>query len=161
MPPRDITPSEIQKQLALLEATPGRIAACADGLDETRLRESPSKRVWSAVEVLAHLRACADLWSYSIYAMLAEATPTLALLDERRWSKALYYADRSFANALQREKLERAQLIHVLRDLPYESWMRAAVIAERRHTVFSQARRMALHEAEHCNQLETLLSQEV
>jgi hypothetical protein len=38
------------------------------------------------VEILAHLRACDDLWSHSIYAMLAQDNPALPLLDERRWA---------------------------------------------------------------------------
>jgi hypothetical protein len=44
----------------------------------------------------------------------------------------------------------------VLRALPPESWPCSADIAGRGRTVFSQARRMALHEKEHWVQLEAL-----
>ena len=36
-------------------------------------------------------------------------------------------------------------------------WSRGAMIKDRRHTVFSQARRMALHEVTHCEQIEGLV----
>jgi hypothetical protein len=86
MPGRKPTAPEIRVTLALLDETPRRIAACTIGLDERRLRASPGKRAWSAVEVFAHLRACDDLWTHSIYAMLTEHDPALPLLDERRWA---------------------------------------------------------------------------
>ncbi len=77
MPKIQPTPAEIQKYLALLEATPRFIASMTTELDEVRYHWSPSKRDWSAVEVLAHLRACEAVWSFTIYAMLVENNPTL------------------------------------------------------------------------------------
>jgi hypothetical protein len=35
-------------------------------------------------------------------------------------------------------------------------WSRGAMIRKRRHTIFSQARRMALHEVTHNEQIEAL-----
>jgi hypothetical protein len=154
MPRSKITPAEIEKYLAMLAATPVRIAALTAGLDEARLRWSLSKKDWSVVEILAHLRACEAVWTHSIYAMLTEENPTLPLLDERRWAKAARYADASFADSFQQFSLKRDELLNVLRHLPEETWSRSADIAGRSHTVFSQVRRMALHEAEHEAQLE-------
>jgi hypothetical protein len=154
MPRIKITPAEIEKYLALLAATPERIAALTAGLDEARLRWSPSKKDWSVVEILAHLRACETVWTFSIYAMLSENNPALPLLDERRWAKAARYADASFADSFQQFSLKRAELLNALRHLPEEAWSRSATIEGRTHTVFSQSRRMALHEQEHAAQLE-------
>jgi hypothetical protein len=154
MPRSKITPAEIEKYLAMLAETPVRIAALTAGLDEARLRGSPSKKDWSVVEILAHLRACEAVWTHSIYAMLTEDNPTLPLLDERRWAKAARYADAAFAASFQQFSLRRDELLHVLRQLPEEAWSRSASIAGRTHTVFSQTRRMALHEGEHVTQFE-------
>ena len=52
--------------------------------------------------------------------------------------------------------LQRKELLNVLRELPPEGWEKAAIIEGRRHNVFSQTRRMALHEAEHCAQMEAM-----
>ena len=157
MPRLQASPPEIQKYLALLEETPRLITTCIGGANEDTLRKSPGKRDWSPVEVLAHLRACDDLWSHSIYAMLAEDNPTLPLLDERRWARSRRYADLSFYTSFQAFTLSRGELLYVLRVLPHEAWSRTATIKGRTHSVFSQARRLALHESEHCEQLKTLI----
>jgi hypothetical protein len=66
-------------------------------------------------------------------------------------------AEREFAASLQAFTLRRAELVSVLSARPLEDWSRTVNIAGRRHSIFSQARRMSLHEAEHCLQLEALL----
>jgi hypothetical protein len=151
------SPGEIEKFLLLLASTPVRIAASAQGYDEAALSYQPGPRAWSALDVLAHMRACADLWTYSIYAMLAEVNPALALLDERRWAKAAGYSQLRFQPSLQAYSLQREELMAVLRSLPAEKWERTANIGGRSHSVFSQSRRMALHEEEHCQQIERIL----
>ncbi len=151
------TPSEIEKHLKILEETPSRLAAATSSLSEARLSAPPlHAKGWSAVENLAHVRACADIWTYSIYAMLAEESPKLALLDERRWAKATGYARLRFRPSLRAFVLQREELLDVLQRLTLEAWARQADIDGRRHTVFSQARRMARHELEHCAQIEAL-----
>ena len=152
-----ITPAEITKYLALLEAFPRNVAAQTAGLSEAQLRWSPGKKDWSIVEVIAHLRACTEIWSFSIYAMLAEDKPIFPLLDERRWTKAARYATFEFQSAFQIFCLQRQELLAVLKQLDFETWARSANIEGRNHTVFSQGRRMALHETEHLKQIQALL----
>lgn len=150
----------VEKYLSLLAETPWRIAACASRLDEARLRWSPGKRGWSAVEVLAHVRACHDMWSHSIYAMLAHDNPSLPWLDERRWAEVMRYAALGFHPSFQAFVLGREELLRVLRDLPVAAWSRTARIEGYSHSVFSQARRLALHEIRHCDGIESLLKLE-
>jgi len=158
MPRLQMTPAEVQKHLSQLTDTPRRLASCTAHLTDEQLHTRPGPRDWSASEILAHLRACDEVWSHSIYAMLAENRPELPLLDERRWAKAARYADREFAATLQAFTLRRAELVSVLGALSVEDWSRAADIGGRTHSIFSQVRRMALHEAEHCAQLESRAS---
>jgi hypothetical protein len=152
------TPPEIQKCLAQLEETPRCIAACTFGLVEAQLSRRPTPRDWSAIEILAHLRACADLWSHSIYAMLVIEKPHLPDFDERRWAKAARYTTLGFHASFQTYSLERQQLLVVFRWLSPEDWSKTALIGNRLHSVFSQARRIAKHEAEHCAQMEAQIS---
>lgn len=151
------TPPEIQKYLDLLEETPRRIADCTVTLSDAQLHAIPGPKMWSVAETLAHLRACADVWTYSIYGMLTEDMPTLVVPHPRRWAKATRYAELKVRKSLQAFMLQREELLHVLLALPPESWARSAIIEGRRHTVFSQARRVALHEAEHCAQIGKLV----
>src|SRR5689334_15788386 len=130
------TPAQIEKILALLAETPRRIAACTDGLSGPPLQPAPDAKAWSAADILAHLRACADLWTYSIYAILAEENPTLPDIDERKWAKVTGYASRPFADSFQVFCLQRETLLGVLRSLPPQGWERPARIFERSHTVF-------------------------
>lgn len=154
------TPAEIKKYLALLPETPRRLAAVTNGKSETELTAKSGPKVWSVVETLAHLRACEELWSYSIYAMLSEEHPTLALPDERRWAKVMGYAMEDFAASFQTFTLRRSILTRVLTPLTVEGWSRSADISGRNHTVFSQVRRMVLHEQEHLSQIELRLTAE-
>ena len=154
-----ITTHEIEEVLALLEATPARIAQSTAGLDEDRLRQRPAKDEWSAVHILSHLRACDAVWTYSIHAMLALDDPTLAHIHPRAWARKLCYEDGSFANSLTALTVQRADLLRVLRKLLPEDWARGAKIDGRRHTVFSQARRLALHETQHCDQIAGVVGQ--
>lgn len=52
----------MEQTLTLLAETPERIAILTDGLSPAQLQTRPAPDEWSAVEVLAHLRACADVW---------------------------------------------------------------------------------------------------
>jgi hypothetical protein len=156
--PKAPTKNQIQDMLTLLEDTPKRIAASTMSFNDGQLAQASNPDDWSALEILAHLRACADLWGYSIYAMLAKAHPHLAKIHPRRWTQVAGYTNLGFERSLRAFDLERQELLSVLRPLLLESWSRSADIGGRTHTVFSQARRMALHEQDHCEQIEALLA---
>jgi hypothetical protein len=151
------TPDEIEKYLGLLEATIERITTLSNPLTEELLAASPDGKEWSACAVLAHLRACSDLWTHSIYAMLTENAPKIPPIDERKWAKTTRYAEYPFRQSLKVFGHQRNELIVVLRGLRFEAWERRGVVEKRGMSVFSQVRRMALHEAEHCDQLEILV----
>lgn len=151
------TQSEVDKYLTILSNTPQRLTQAIQGFDEARLWLRADAKSWSVNDIFAHLRSCADLWTHSIYAMLAENEPVLSDINERKWAKITRYAERPFFESLQVFSLQRENLVYVLRDLPFESWERAAIIFERKHTVFAQTRRMAKHENEHILQIEALV----
>jgi hypothetical protein len=89
--------------------------------------------------------------------MLAENEPEFSDINEWKWAKVTRYAEVPFAESFQAFSLQRANLLRVLKGLPFEAWERSAIIFGRKHTVFTQTRRMAKHEGEHCEQIETLL----
>ena len=151
------TPSETEKYLGIISETPLRIGQAIKGLEEARLQFKPDNKSWSANDILAHLRSCADLWTHSIYAMLAENTPTFSDINEGKWAKVTRYAELPFCDSFHVFSLQRESLLRVLKVLPFEAWARSALIFERKHTVFTQTRRMAKHEQEHCEQIESLL----
>jgi len=151
------TPSEIEKYLSVLSETPQRIAQATNGLEEARLQLKADSKSWSVNDILAHLRACADLWTHSIYAMLAENQPVFSDINERKWAKVTRYAELPFHDSFLVFSWQRENLLRVLKGLPFESWERSAIMFERKHSIFTQVRRLAKHETDHCEQIESLL----
>ena len=151
------TPGEIEKYVELLEEMPRSITRTIGNIDDARLQYKSDRQSWSANDILAHIRSCADVWGNSIEAMLSEDTPMLSGIHPRQWIKETNYPELPFHESFQAFIKQRERLLITLRKLPFEDWSRAATIAGRKHTVFTQARRMAKHEKEHCKQIESLL----
>ena len=152
----DSSPAEVKDYLARLALTAPRLAASTAGVAPARLQRVPASKVWSPVEHLAHLRGCADVWGETMRAMLSEDEPALTRVDPRKHAQTAGYARLPFADSLTAFKRQRAELLRMLKPLPFEAWNRGAMIGKNRHTVFTQARRMALHEQEHCQQVADL-----
>ena len=148
---------EINEYLKLLEDTPRRLAKIAKPFDEAQLHRKTAKQPWSVNDILAHLRSCADVWGDSIDAMLAEDHPTVPYRHPRQWIKKTNYPKLPFRESLQAFTVQRKKLLKALKRLSFEDWSRAATIKGNEHTVFTQVRRMAMHENVHCGQIESLL----
>jgi len=153
------TSSGIDAVLSILNETPSRLANLIMAFDDRHLYTPPGVKTWSVSEILAHMRACADIWTFSIYAMLTEERPTLPDINERKWAKVTAYARLPIVISLQAFTFQREGLMRVLKPLPKDGWEHGSLILEREHTVFTQARRMAYHEQGHLEQIEDLLRQ--
>ena len=81
-------PLTIEQILILLAQTPARIATLTDALAPTQLRTAPSQGEWSANDVLAHLRSCADMWGDAIAVILAEDAPTISRCQSHHLDQA-------------------------------------------------------------------------
>jgi hypothetical protein len=153
-----VTEKEVEEALFLLAETPRRIANSTKGVEAVYLQTNHDKRSWSVNEILAHLRSCADVWGDSIDEMLTGNLPTLPDLHPRKWIKETKYPELPFHESFQAFIKQRERLLITLKGLSFEDWSRAAMIGGRKHTVFTQARRMAKHEKEHSEQIESLLA---
>ena len=152
-----ITEAEIDKYLALLGETVGRIDSAVSHVDSAELTAVPPGDEWSVNHILAHLRACVDVWGDTIERMLAVDEPTLGYLSPRTYIRRTDYYSLDFEASFSTFKAEREMLLAKLQSLTFEEWQRGAEIKGRRHTIFSQVRRMALHEAGHCEQIEGMI----
>lgn len=154
MPPRQLPIEEI---LTRLGEAPDRIAALTDGLEPELLRRQPAPDEWSANDVLAHLRACADVWGGGIATILAEDHPTIRAIDPRTWLGQTDYLDLEFRPSLEEYTAQRAGLMRTLETLPDEDWSRAATATGAgrplERTVRSFAQRLAVHERPHIRQI--------
>jgi hypothetical protein len=159
VPRRSLT---VEQVLTLLPETPRRIAALAAGLAPAQLRTAGNNGEWSANEVLAHLRACADMWGGCIVAMIAEDRPTLRAVDPRTWMKKTDYLELEFQPSFRSFATQRAELLGVLEPLPLEGWSRAATVtgagAVLERTVLFYAQWLARHERSHLKQFERIVN---
>jgi len=139
--------------LSLLAQTPPRFEALTAGLAPAQLQTVPDDDEWSANEVLAHLRACADVWGGCIAAIIAEERPTLRAVNPRTWINQTDYRELEFRPSLRAFATQRAELLAVLEPLPPEGWSRAATVTGAgkalERTVLFYARWLAEHERPH------------
>jgi hypothetical protein len=153
----DITPPEIEHILTMLAEAPRRLVSLTNGLETGRLQTKADAESWSANDILAHLRSCADVWGKSILAMLAQDNPTLRYVSPRTWSKKTNYLEQEFNTSLQAFINQRNDLLAALKPLAIEGWSRAATFTGttrgRNQTVFTYAQRIADHEMQHLDQL--------
>jgi hypothetical protein len=154
--PLKVELEDIEHYLALLAETPHRIAAGMVGMDDARLRTPPEEGEWSLVQVLAHLRSAAEVWGDNIEQMLRLDQPVVTYIHPNKRMKAAGYAALEFHTSFDAFCRQRVELLGKLANLLPEDWSRSAVIRGRTHTVFSETRRMALHEADHWAQIDRL-----
>ena len=148
----------IKQVLTLLPETPARITTFTAGLTPAQLRASPSEGEWSANGLLAHLRACADIWGNCIARILAEDKPTLRAVNPRTWIHQTDYLEQEFPPALRAFTAQRAALLVVLESLSPNDWARTATVTGAgrplERTVLFYAQWLARHERSHRKQLE-------
>ena len=65
-------PPSMEQVLTLLAEAPSRIATLTADLSSAQLHAHPTPEEWSADDVLAHLRSCADVWGDCIVAILTQ-----------------------------------------------------------------------------------------
>jgi uncharacterized damage-inducible protein DinB len=153
MPRRSLT---IEQTLTILAETPPRIAALIADLTPTQLHTAPSQGEWSANDVLAHLRSCADVWGNCMESILAEDRPTIRAVNPTTWIKRTDYREQEFQTSWQTFVRQRAALLARLETLAPEAWQRAAVVTGAgkplERTVLFYAQWLARHERTHLKQ---------
>ena len=153
-------PLTIEQLLALLAAAPQRIAASVASLSPRQLRISPGLDEWSANDILAHLRACSDMWGGYMRRILAEDHPTFKAVNPRTWIDQTDYLTQAFRPSFEAYAAQRADLLTILTPLPPEAWSRSATVTgvgtPLELTVRSYAGRLAVHERSHVHQIERL-----
>ena len=147
----------VEELLTILAEGPPRLAASTALLSPAQLRTRPKNEEWSATDVLAHVRACADIWGGCIEAMIAENSPTLRAVNPRTWIKKTDYRDLEFRSSLRSFTKQRSVLLAILEPLPPKGWSRSATVtgagAVLVRTVHFYAHWLAKHERTHVKQI--------
>ena len=157
MPNRSLS---IEQVLTMLAETPPRIGSLTAGLVQVQLHASPQRDEWSAIEVLAHLRVCADVWGGCMVALIAQDRPTLRAVNPVTWIKKTDYLEQKFQPSLHAFAAQRTELLKVLEPLAPKAWSRAATVTGAgkvlERTVLFYGRWLAGHERPHLKQIERI-----
>jgi hypothetical protein len=145
----------------MLAETPPRIAALTAGLAPAPVHTRPSPDEWSANDVLAHLRSCADVWGSCIEMIIAQDRPTIRAVNPTTWIKRTDYLEQEFQRSLHAFATQRTALLAVLEPLAPADWSRAATVTGAgkvlERTVLFYAQWMARHEQPHLKQIERIV----
>lgn len=159
MPKRSLTNEQL---LVMLAAAPPRIAALTAGLTPAQLHAAPAAGEWSVNAILAHLRACADMWGGCIAEMLAHDHPTLRAINPTTWIDRTDYREQAFQTSLRAFTTQRADLLAVLEPLAPDGWARSATVTgagrPRERTVRFYAEWLAAHERSHLKPIERIVN---
>jgi uncharacterized damage-inducible protein DinB len=152
------TPRTIEQILTMLADAPSRIAHLTKVLSPVQLVTPPEADEWSARDVLAHLRACADMWGKYIGVILNNDKPTFKAINPTTWIKQTNYRELEFQTSFQAFSAQRAELLLVLNPLAPEAWSRMAIVTgagkPRPRTVYTYALWLVNHEKSHIGQIE-------
>jgi hypothetical protein len=156
------TARTIEQILTILAATPPHLADLTAGRPPTHLLAPPAPDEWSVRDVLAHLRACADMWGQAIVAILSADRPTIKAVNPTTWIKQTDYREQPFQPSLQAFTAQRADLLAVLQPLAPAAWARMATVTgagkPRQRTVYTYAQWLANHERSHLKQVERIVN---
>lgn len=152
----------IDKILAILKETPPRLANLTAGLTLAQLTATGTGE-WSVSEVLAHLRACDDVWGgYYITTVITQENPTIKARNPRTWIKNTDYLEQDFQSSLRAFTKQRKKLLAVLEPLSPKDWARMNTLIGAgkplQQTLLSHADGLARHEQAHLKQIERTLN---
>lgn len=146
-----------EQMLTMLAETAPRITELTAGMTPAQLHAPPSPGEWSANEVLAHLRACADVWGGCIVTIISQDKPTIRAVSPRTWIKRTNYIEQDFQPSLQAFARQRTELLSVLQPLIPAGWSRSATVTGAgkplERTVLFYAQWLARHERPHLEQI--------
>ena len=148
----------VEEVLALLESGPGRIASITHGLTEVQLHTPPAAGEWPAVDVLAHMRSCQDVWSSVVMALRSEGHSARNVTHPRTYIDETNYRELGFVPSLEAFAAGRTALMEALSGFAPEVWQltgpaRGWTLISGR-TLIEQAGGVAHHEGVHIEQIE-------
>lgn len=154
-------PLTSEETLRLLRQTPARITALTAGLSQAQLRQRPRPDEWSANEILAHMRACADVRGDRIPAIAAGEVTKIRAISPRAYMRKTDYLELEFGPSFEAFASQRAKLVAFLKPLPAKGWSRTVRVtglgAPRELTVLFYAQWVARHEMPHLEQIASIV----
>lgn len=144
-----------QDPLAVLEASPGKLAALVAGKSESELRRKPALGKWSMAEIIVHLAETEIAVGYRIRMVISVNGTPIQAFDQDAW--AVRYPGMPVEPALELFRVLRSANLALLRSLSPEQWEQFGMHAERgKETLRHISRLAAGHDINHLLQVQAL-----
>lgn len=144
--------------LAVLRATPSRLADAVAGVPPQVLRTPEADGRWSVAQVLQHLADSDLVWSWRLRVILAQDRPPITGYDQDLWAERLHYADADPQEALELFRVVRAANVRVVARATPDELRRTGVHSERgEESLELLCRLYAGHDRLHLNQVARIL----
>ncbi len=153
-----MTESELKSYFEAAEKSPKQVAAAVSGLPEKVLRYKPAPDKWCIHEILGHLADIEIVYAYRLRQMLADTKPVIAPMDQDNWARNLGPLETSPPELVALYGLNRHANLRLLQRLKPGDLEKSAFHPETRQdfTVAQLIERMAIHGANHLEQIERL-----
>lgn len=152
----------IEEALKLLAGNPQQIGELAGRLTAEQLHAPAADGGWSQWRVLAHVRACSDVWGDSIRRILSEDRPTFKAINPESWLRGTSYPETELHSFFSAFLMGRVELLALLSPLSPEAWSRAATVKvagkPQERTVLYYADAIAVHERSHIKHMKRFVA---
>ncbi|HEU4521447.1 MAG TPA: DinB family protein [Thermoanaerobaculia bacterium] len=143
--------------IAILAATPEKLAAATAGLPDDALRKPERQGKWSVIEVVGHLADTELVYSFRFRVPLAQERPRITGFDQDAWARRFRYRDADLATLLELHRTVRNANVKLLRSCSAEELQRAGVHEERGpESVELMMKLGAAHDLVHLKQIERI-----
>lgn len=137
----EIPNSQVQKPptanvIEEFEAAPETIASAIKGLTTKQLQYHITDTEWNIHQVIVHLTDTEFFFSERIRKIIAEEKPLLQSFNQEVWANHLYYDKQDYHIALDLLKIQRKSTAGLLRLLPFDTWKRIGIHAEKEKTLY-------------------------
>jgi|SaaInlStandDraft_1057018.scaffolds.fasta_scaffold125248_1 hypothetical protein len=150
----DYSSEKFHEFINTLKATPSELLKQSKFISEEQSILKPSPKEWCYKEVVVHMLSCSSLWSNSIHLMLSLNNPVITFVHPNKYYPKTGWLSLKITDLIKLYTLNRKEFIYSIEGLSLKKIERTGIIKERTHSVYSQVRRMALHELNHKNQLQ-------
>jgi len=150
--------TSIEEQMARLARTADEFAAEITGMPDATLPRRPDERIWSAREVVCHIRDIEESFMTRFQTIMLMDGALFPPVEPDRWAEERQYQRNDAAEALSAFRTRRDESLKFLRGLRPEQWERAGIHATRgRMTIGDFVGLMVWHDDNHVDQLRRAL----
>lgn len=147
-----------KKPLAIMAATPKKLARLLKGRSRAALSKRPAPDKWSVAEILAHMADAELSIGFRMRLTLGASGTPIKAFDQDVWAQFSQYQKHDPMLSLEAYRVLRERNVRLLRMIPKEMWDNFGMHEERgRETVARISEMAAGHDLNHVRQIESIL----